>query len=195
MNSNFDVIVRNNKEFIENINYLFNCAYVKMAKKKYDAEELKDYEDLKDAGFCLKNIIHSKNGNVKEALIKFENVDKIPFLHFKDQDLNNWLFEIKKNNNNVYDLKLKEVEVYLKGVPIKFMLNIKKENSYINFYKKRVPIGKVELTKSKIDQEFVELIFITKDIDISFLKNLKVENIIYDYTSVKEKTEKKMVSK
>ena len=44
----------------------------------------------------------------------------------------------------------------------------------------KTSIGEVELTKSEIDQDLVDLTFITTDLDISFFKNMKVKDIIYD---------------
>lgn len=60
------------------------------------------------------------------------------------------------------------------------------EFSIIEWYcAKNESKGQVYLTKPKIDQELIDFNQLTRDVDISFLKDIRVNDIVYDISNLK----------
>lgn len=184
MNENFKKILENNKMFIDIIDNI-----VKEIKKQSKIPE-PDFilkQDLlnKLREYSLVNFFSEVSlnlGNIGVSGIKFN------YIILRDIEGNKWKFLSTKK-----ELKLKSVErLYaLEGFSLlhdESKSVIVKENRDLSITQKKENQS-FEYTNKKIDQEFIDLIKIEHDIDLSFCLNIDIDDF-----KVSDKKKKQMTT-
>lgn len=173
MNKNFENILNHNKSFIETINKI----YVDIIKKENNI--LSQIKQVLNPVDILSNVRNELKSKKYENII--DEIIYIPELHFNkkiiiiDKNRQNWTFDLI---NNV--LNLKEVyKIYsgsenLKNINEWFVVNHKDYISTI-FQNTVNEDLLLDISDRDLKKEDCDLLFMTKDIDLNFLLNHKIE--------------------
>lgn len=185
MNENFKIILENNKLFIDIINNI--VLEIKEESKTPEPDFIlkKDFlNKLKKYSLLKFFIAVSFNlDNVGVSGIKFSNIV------LNDIGGNTWNFLYTPK-----EFKLKSVDkrYFLEGFTLIYNESesvIVKDSKKLSIYNNKRYSEGFEYTEKVISEEFIDLMKIKYDIDISFLLNQNIENV-----GISEKQKKEMIS-
>lgn len=180
INKNFNLILENNKDFINKIEMILKKIFISPEYKKIEEEQKKfqyiklyykkEFKENNEHLFELdirKNTIYIKNMKHTQVLMKFEKNNII------------WSFEILKDDKPEVKLKriIYELEEY-NGMFV-FSENRSVFESYLGKHRD------IELKTPEIEQDIVDLFYINYDIDLSILLGKGVKNIVSDSENIK----------
>lgn len=186
MNNNFEIVLKTNKEFISLMNELFDqlCNSSKYIDYHYYAQShanseklIKEYYEkkLKEHSIDFKRIlVHDPNSRwskeEKNILVELDDLNSIT-----------WQFEIEKKVMNFKKVFL----TLLESDKMDAGLVIEEDSSKLNLYLSGV-YKEFELITQEVNQELIDLILVTEDLEVPELKKINVKDIIINISNMKK---------
>lgn len=188
MNNNFKIILNNNKEFINIMNKLFNKL---SNEKEYIYYPSRQENSIKN---FYENLFQENDIDFKKIIVHDPNSvwsreEHNMIIEIEDSNNITWRFEREKGHEESINTKefLSLKKVYLTVLESDEMdsgLVIERESSSLKFHLSK-GYKEIEFTNSEINQELIDLMLVTEDLDISKLKKINVKDIIMDISKMK----------
>lgn len=194
-NKIFNIILKNNEEFISYIDDTFQKVFDLFSEKKikqslnqldfinkfyHDLFDLKK-EHVKGFMFSYTGFVNKTNGLIENyGLLSIEDINSV-----------RWSFKVPINEIK-QKVELKEVICVFKPITL---LKISENKSTIEIWKNNINRFKeLELgLNEKINQEYIDLILINEDLNISGLLELDLKNIIYPISKINQLSNNKKI--
>lgn len=188
MNNNFEIILKNNKEFIDILNSVLKnfCDSDRYSIALSVTDKKKIVRTFFE--YLFSNLNPNFNGSIKlrNSSKLLENLGK-DILKFEDKNGLEWSLEFLEEESKFKLLNTLLVVNARIDLDIDCTLYFNRELSVIDWYcAKTDNEEKVDFIKQNVDQELIDFNLISRDLDISFLRNIGVKDIIYDLSNLKK---------
>lgn len=188
MNNNFEIILKNNKEFID----ILNSVLKNFCDSDRYSIALSVTDKKKIVRTFFEYLFSNLNPNFNDS-IKLRNSSKLlenlgkDILKFEDKNGLEWSLEFLEEESKFKLLNTLLVVNARIDLDIDCTLYFNRELSVIDWYcAKTDNEEKVDFIKQNVDQELIDFNLISRDLDISFLRNIGVNDIIYDLSNLKK---------
>lgn len=188
MNNNFEIILKNNKEFID----ILNSVLKNFCDSDRYSIALSVTDKKKIVRTFFEYLFSNLNPNFNDS-IKLRNSSKLlenlgkDILKFEDKNGLEWSLEFLEEESKFKLLNTLLVVNARIDLDIDCTLYFNRELSVIDWYcSKTDSEEKVDFIKQNVDQELIDFNLISRDLDISFLRNIGVNDIIYDLSNLKK---------